>query len=122
MATSINTSLYSVQLTDNESNKLFDGIEQYKAPIGLAMTIYHGVVIGLCGLALVFTAVAVFLKKPDCRYALYGACAGMAIMVIVGMLVALVLSVVMPATYITCSVANAGLSSPQDFVSTSRPI
>jgi len=118
IASTIASSITSVQLTDEESAQLDERIESNSDYINLGTTVFHAVVLALCILALVATSITVFCSKADCRYFIYGVCALMVLVTILGMIVALVLSVVMPAVYITCSVADDGLSSPANFNST----
>jgi len=122
VAPSVATLVTSIQGMDSGTGVLYASIEGYLGYIQTGLTVFYSLVFALTGVTELGGCCMIFLNKDKFRYVMYGACAVMTIIAILGMLVSFVISLVSPFLYMGCNALTGALSDSTAFLGTSSLI
>lgn len=83
----------------------------------VVLTAFFGVIVGLGILGILGAILMAFCDKYKCRYLIYFSCCILFLIGIVGFLIAIILSIVVPAIFWSCAFISFSLESPANFKS-----
>jgi len=112
---SITSDLNSVQtqITDLD-NSMKDGLDLMETPktIGtLVINLIYGIALGLAALALLGVILMTFCDKYKCRYLMYFSCVILFFFGILGFLLAIIFSIIVPVMYLFCEWLDVTITS-----------
>ena len=81
---------------------LYKQFGTYLTYVTLAVTIFFGVLVGLSVLVILGALLMTFCEKYKCRYLIYFSCCLLIIFGIVGFLLSIIFSAIVPALYFSC--------------------
>ena len=117
MRTTVDDLAKSVEDTDSSYKTIIDTTSGYFNIFTTVLTAFFGAIVGLGILAILGAILMAFCDKYKCRYLIYFSCCFLFLIGIIGFLIAIVLSIVVPAIYWACVFTTFTLSSPDNFKS-----
>lgn len=105
-----------IDALDDTIYEMFGVVGPILGYIRLAVLIFFSVALGLGTLVVIGVVFMTFCDKPKCRYLMYIPCILITIIVVLGFLIAVILSIMAPVLYMGCTVLNTGLDTQQGFV------
>jgi len=101
------------QITDLD-NSVKDGLDLMETPktIGtLVINLIYGIALGLAALALLGVILMTFCDKYKCRYLMYFSCVILFFFGILGFLIAIIFSIIVPVMYLLCEWLDVTITS-----------
>jgi hypothetical protein len=112
---SIQTFVDQLNNGDQTIGNLLDTVQSPSAMITLGVQVFYGVIIGFTVLALLGVLLITFCDKFKCRYLMYFACLFLFLFGIIGFLLSVLFSLIVPILNISCDFISYSLESSANF-------
>ncbi len=120
--TAINEVVKILESGDNNFYTIYSGVTPYLGTVTTAATGIYGGLIGIASLGILATILLAFCNLYKCRFLLYFTCCILLIIGIVSLLLATIISALIPLFYFTCDFTTYSFSSATNFNSKYCPI
>lgn len=96
---------------DSSLQSALDALETPKSAGGMVISLIYGVMLGLSILAMLGVVLMTFCDKYKCRYLMYFSCVVLFFIGIVGFLIAIIFSIIVPVMFLLCEWLDVTITS-----------